>query len=232
MKTETALTLFFVTAIILRAQEPNKLFAYWNASPSGIPVRATERTASEISPEKGAASVVLPEGGGASVVLLRDASQFELHGVTRLPHGSRNEDGSMTFFIFINDRMVFVTFTPLYKSDGKPYGGNFELIAKACGGPNYQFVRDSDAEKVLLDFMRWAFAALLDAGVKPVNTAGPLNVSAETAASLAALFEHYPSDQPKSGAEQPGAGQPATKPADKVSPKDQPSTPTSKDAPR
>jgi len=32
--------------------------------------------------------------------------------------------------------------------------------------------------------------------------------------------------------EQPGAAQPATKPADKVPPKDQPSTPTSKDAPR
>ena len=32
--------------------------------------------------------------------------------------------------------------------------------------------------------------------------------------------------------EQPGAAQPATKPADKPSAKDQPSTPTSKDAPR
>ena len=33
-------------------------------------------------------------------------------------------------------------------------------------------------------------------------------------------------------AEQPGAAQPATKPAEKEPPKDQPSTPTSKDAPR
>ena len=39
-------------------------------------------------------------------------------------------------------------------------------------------------------------------------------------------------ERPEANAEQPGAAQPATKPADKVSPKDQPQTPTSKVNPR
>ena len=41
------------------------------------------------------------------------------------------------------------------------------------------------------------------------------------------VFTRFPDN-----AEQPGAAQPATQPADKETPKDQPSTPTSKDAPR
>jgi hypothetical protein len=41
-----------------------------------------------------------------------------------------------------------------------------------------------------------------------------------------------PAGADRKGAEQPGAGQPATQPADKVPAEVQPSTPTSKDAPR
>jgi hypothetical protein len=49
---------------------------------------------------------------------------------------------------------------------------------------------------------------------------------------LKPIIQSAPRDQPQNAEEQAGADQPATQPADKVPPKFQPSTPTSKDAPR
>jgi len=158
-----------------RGQETAGLFAHWNApQPLIVPVRQKEYI--------------------APIVLLRDASQFKLPGGARLAQGSLNMDGSVSFFINIKNRAVLVLFNPRYMSDGKPNGGTLQLLATLCGGPHYEFVKDSAAEKDLLKFMRDSLAGLLDEedqGSKETGKCG--DVRGDTVAALAGLFWHFPS---------------------------------------
>jgi hypothetical protein len=63
-----------------------------------------------------------------------------------------------------------------------------------CGGPIYEFVKDSAAEKELLNFMRGSLESLLAKEVRaPKATSGCGDVGGDTVTTLAALFGHFPS---------------------------------------
>jgi len=175
MKKRSIPVLLLVISGLLRGQEPNKFLAYWN-KPSQIVAPTPQREQA------------------TAIVFLQDASQFKAEGDARLAQASLNKDGSMTFYIVIKERTQVVRFNPRFNPDGKPKRGTFQLLTTMCGGPIYEFVKDSAAENQLLSFVRGALESLLAKEVQaPKATGGCVDVGGDTVATLAALFGHFQS---------------------------------------
>ena len=167
--------LFMITGLAV-GQEQNKLIAYWNKPPRVVVP----------SPP--------PREQAAAVVFLRDASQFQVEGNDHLAQASLNKEGSISFLIVIGDRMQIILFKPHCKQEDKPDRGTFQLMKTMCGGSIYEFVKDSAAEKELLNFMRGSLESLLTKEIQaPKATAGCGDVGGDTVTALAALFGHFPS---------------------------------------
>ena len=166
----------------------------------------------------------LPRGSGKSVVFLRNAAEFDLSAITRMPEVAAHQKEKSVFWIFIGDRAVQVTHLRESIPDGKHKGGKFKMMA-TFDGPSYEFVSGSDAEMNLLNFLRRSYFTLLDAQAGSKQTVLKMEKFQQTTVSLAALAEYFSwtrTDPKPHNEAQDGAGQPATAPESKPKGGDKP----------
>lgn len=171
-------TLAFLSGVIashtLQAQEANRLLRYWNA-PAEVVVPA--ETHSEAKPW---------------VILVHEASEFPLPPSSKLVYGHHRENGGLGFILNVGDKTNWVSFDP---ADNQK-GGKFTVLKSVCGGPTYELVPGSDAEKNLLKFLRHAYQARLNQPMAPStdDKCGCENRARKTLEALALLVGYFPDE--------------------------------------
>ena len=129
------------------------------------------------------------------VILVHEASQFALPPSVTLSDGYQRKDGGLGFELNMGDRANCVLFDPTENQKG----GKFTVLKTVCGGPIYELVPGSDAEKNLLKFLKHAYQTRLN---KPVDEStgdkcGCENRARKTLEALALLFGHFPDEEPE-----------------------------------
>jgi hypothetical protein len=171
-------TLAFLSGVIaspvLQAQEAAPLLRHWN-SPAKIVTLAEIH--SEAKPR---------------VILLQEASQFSLPPSVTLSEGYQRKDGGLGFELNMGDRVNCVLFDPTENQKG----GKFTVLKTICGGPRYELVPGSEAEKNLLKFLKDAYKARLSQPMDPStdDKCGCENRARKTLEALALLLGYFPNE--------------------------------------
>jgi len=166
-----------IASPVLQAQEAAPLLRHWN-SPAKIVTPAEIH--SEAKPR---------------VILLQEASQFSLPPSVTLSDGYQRKGGGLGFELNMGDRANCVLFDPTENQKG----GKFTVLKTVCGGPIYELVPGSAAEKNLLRFLKHAYLERLN---KPVDEStddkcGCPNTGRKTLLALSLLFEHFIDEEPE-----------------------------------